>query len=78
MIWTTQLSDKHKPAKISHMRSLMVAVYGAACAVTAALITLAAVLLTILIELGSFEAEWQGEMARIKVIMTKMINPMQL
>lgn len=71
MIWTTRVSGKLKPAKTSPMRSLMVAVYGAAFAVTAALVALAAVLPTILIELGSFEAEWQAEIARIKVNFTK-------
>lgn len=67
MIWTTHCSGKLKSPKTSPMRSLMVAVYGAAFAVTAALVALAAVLPTILIELGNFEAEWKAELARIKV-----------
>ncbi|KAH7703260.1 CRE-ROL-6 protein, partial [Aphelenchoides avenae] len=66
MIWTTHCSGKLKSPKTSPMRSLMVAVYGAAFAVTAALVALAAVLPTILIELGNFEAEWKAELARIK------------
>lgn len=66
MVWSTQLSGKLQP-RPSPMRSLMTLVYGAAFAVTAALVALAAVLPTILVELGNFETEWRAELAKIKV-----------